>query len=101
MTIQAEFHLYGQIKKKGKWLIAYCPPLDLSIQGQTMEEARENLIEAAQLFLTSCMERGTLDQALKELGFKPLRDKEQEEPLPAGVFAFPVPIQKHCGVSFS
>jgi predicted RNase H-like HicB family nuclease len=93
MTIQAEFHLYGQIRKRGKWFIAYCPPLDLSTQGKTFEEARGNLIEASQMFLTSCMERGTLDQALKELGFIPLRDKAHEEtPLPAGAFSFPVPI---------
>jgi predicted RNase H-like HicB family nuclease len=92
MTIQAQFQLYGKIKKQGKWFIAYCPPLDLSTQGRTLEEAKKNLIEASQLFIVSCMERGTLDQALKELGFTPLRGEMPEEPLPAGSFQFPVPI---------
>jgi predicted RNase H-like HicB family nuclease len=35
-------------------------------QGRTVTEAKQNLIEAAQLFLISCIERGTLDQAMKE-----------------------------------
>ena len=92
MTIEAQFQLYGRIKKQGKWYIAYCPPLDLSTQGRTFEEAKANLIEASQLFFISCFERGTLDHALKELGFVPLRGKMQTEPLPAGAFPFPVPI---------
>ncbi len=92
MTIQAQFKLFGYIKKRGKWFIAYCPPLDLSTQGRTIEEAKENLVEASQLFLISCLERGTLDQALKELGFVPLRGDAPEEPLPEGAFEFPVPI---------
>ncbi|MDM7994722.1 MAG: type II toxin-antitoxin system HicB family antitoxin [Acidobacteriota bacterium] len=92
MTIQTQFQLYGQIKKKGNWFIACCPPLDLSTQGRTFEEAKNNLIEAAQLFLISCLERGTLDLALKELGFVPLHGEKQEDPLPDDAFAFPVPI---------
>jgi predicted RNase H-like HicB family nuclease len=92
MTIQAEFHLYGQVKKRGKWFVAYCGPLDLSTQGKTCEEAKGNLIEASQLFLTSCIERRTFDQALKELGLVPLGDNAPEEPLPSGAFQFPVSI---------
>ena len=54
--------------------MAYCPPLDLSTQGKTQEEAKRNLIEASELFLISCIERGTLEMALKELGFVWLSD---------------------------
>ena len=36
---------------------------------RTPAEARRNLVEASELFVISCVERGTLDQALKELGF--------------------------------
>jgi len=89
--IQAEFRLFGRIKQRGGWYIAYCPPLDLTTQGKTMEEARQNLIEASQLFIMSCLERGTLDQALKELGFVPLRSVRSQT-LPPGTFQFPVPI---------
>jgi len=70
----------------------HCPPLDLSTQGETFEVARKNVIEASQLFLTSCLERGTLDQALRELGFVPMPNEMQEDSLPEGTFSFPVPI---------
>ena len=49
--------------------VAYSPSFDVMSQGDTVEEARAHLVEAVHLFLESCYERGTLDQALKELGF--------------------------------
>jgi predicted RNase H-like HicB family nuclease len=49
--------------------VAYSPSFGVMSQGETLDEARENLVEAVHLFLESCYERGTLDQALKELGF--------------------------------
>lgn len=90
VTVQAEFKLFGVIKREGKWYIASCPPLDLTTQGRTEKEAKKNLVEASQLFITSCLERGTLDQALKELGFVPLQG--QPEKIPAGAFPLAVPI---------
>ena len=92
VTVQAEFRLFGRIKRQGGWFIAHCPPLDLTTQGKTLEEAKNNLIEASQLFIISCLERGTLDRALKELGLKPLHGKVRHETLPPGAFHFPVPI---------
>lgn len=29
--------------KEDKWIIAYCPLIDISTQGKTLEEARENM----------------------------------------------------------
>jgi predicted RNase H-like HicB family nuclease len=71
VSVQAEFKLFGVIKRQGDWYIAHCPPLDVTTQGRTFDEAKKNLSEASQLFIVSCLERGTLDQALKELGFEP------------------------------
>jgi predicted RNase H-like HicB family nuclease len=88
--VQAEFNLFGTIKRAGRWYIAHCPPLDLSTQGKTISEAKENLLEASQLFLMSCVERGTLDQALKELGFVPV--KHGGKRLPANAFAMNISI---------
>jgi predicted RNase H-like HicB family nuclease len=63
-----EFQLFGVVKREGDWFIAHCPPLDVTTQGKSLAQAKKNLGEAAELFLISCIERGTLGQALKELG---------------------------------
>jgi len=91
VTVQAEFKLFGSVKRRGSWYVAHCPPLDITTQGKSLEEAKRNLVEASHLFLISCLERGTLDQALRELGFVPLRTARAQS-LPPGMFQFPVPI---------
>lgn len=58
------------VKQKGSIWISSCPCLDVMSQGRTKEEARKNIEDALQLFLISCHERGALDEALKQCGFK-------------------------------
>lgn len=41
------------IEHEGDWYVAVCPELDIASQGHTVEEARQNLHEAVQLFLES------------------------------------------------
>ena len=67
---QAEFRVFGTLKRSGGWYVAHCPQLDISTQGRTRAEAKKNLAQASELFLESCIERGTLRQALKELGYR-------------------------------
>ena len=38
------------IEREGDGYVALCPELDIASQGNTVEEARENLIEALELF---------------------------------------------------
>ena len=57
-------------KLEGDWHIASCHVLDVHSQGHTKEEATKNIIEAIQLFIESCFERGTLERVLKDRGFK-------------------------------
>ena len=87
--MDATYRLLGVTHRKGDWYFACCPPLDITTQGRTEAEARENLKEAAELFIISCVERGTLDQALKELGF--IKVGSNKEPMPPN--AFPMEIQ--------
>ena len=87
VMVQAKFMLFGVTKREGDWYFAHCPPLDITTQGRTLTEAKKNLIEASELFLVSCLERGTLDQALRELGFVPLKAKPKNVPN-----AFPIDI---------
>ena len=39
------------IAREENWFVAFCPELDITSQGKNVEEARNNLKEALQLFL--------------------------------------------------
>lgn len=45
-------------------------PLDVYSQGGTRDDAVTNLVEAVQLFVESCIERGTLKAVLAESGIQ-------------------------------
>jgi predicted RNase H-like HicB family nuclease len=97
VMIKAQFQLFGTLKKAGGWYIAHCPPLDITTQGQTEAEAKKNLAEAAELFVISCFERGTFEQALRELGWHVVSGRVEvrkgDPPrLPVGGFRFPIPV---------
>lgn len=67
--IEIKFKLPYKIRKRARYFVATCPILDVASQGPTEHTAKRNLLEALQLFLLSCLERGVLDQVLKECGF--------------------------------
>ncbi len=48
------------------------------LSGQTEKQAEKNLRESLCLFLTSCIERGTLEAVLKECGFRHIPDSAPE-----------------------
>ena len=50
-----------EIKKKGKIYVSFCPSLDVFSQGDTKRQAKRNLIEAIEAFITGCIENGMLD----------------------------------------
>jgi len=45
------YTLSAIIEHEGEWYVAVCPELDVASQGRTVEEAKNNLHEAVQLFL--------------------------------------------------
>lgn len=61
--------LTGFVFKQGRAWVAYCQSLDLSSCGPTEEKALAAVTEAIKLWVESCIERGTLEQALGELGW--------------------------------
>lgn len=89
VMVQANFILFGIMKREGDWYIAHCPPLDVATQSGTMAEAKKNLVEACELFITSCLERGTLEPAVRELGFVPIKAKPRNV---QNAFPIAVPI---------
>lgn len=73
-TVNVSLRLEALFSQEDGWFVASFPALDISSQGRSKAEAERNLIEAAQLFLESCFERGTLDEVLKGCGFMPVRE---------------------------
>ncbi|MFQ6049781.1 MAG: type II toxin-antitoxin system HicB family antitoxin [Candidatus Paceibacterales bacterium] len=64
-----EINFTTQIWKEGKMYVSYCPELDISSCGKSVEEAKKNLLEAVEAFLETAKKIGTLKEILKESGF--------------------------------
>ncbi|MEX0784611.1 MAG: type II toxin-antitoxin system HicB family antitoxin [Dehalococcoidia bacterium] len=43
--------LTAVIEREGDWFVAHSPEMDIASQGRTVEEARQSLTEAIELFL--------------------------------------------------
>jgi predicted RNase H-like HicB family nuclease len=82
--VKVEFNIKLPLyfKERSKWIVACCPPLDLFSQGETIEKARDNIVEALTAFLLSCFERGVLEQVLKECGFSPCYEGMEQSSIP-------------------
>ena len=59
-----------------EWLV-WCPAIDVMTQARTKKRALEALREAVELWFESCIERGVLDAALKEVGFTKVPPDEE------------------------
>ncbi len=90
-VVTIEVKLPITIKKKAKVFISCCPPLDITTQGNTENEAKRNLAEAIKLFLITCFEKGTLDAVLKSCGFTSI-DKSVKLPKDHRFITVPLPF---------
>ncbi len=59
------------LKKQGRVWTATAPRFGVASQGGSQAEAKACVKEALELWVESCVERGTLDEALREIGFRP------------------------------
>lgn len=57
--------------KEGNLYIARSPELDMVAQGNSMGEAKGNLLKVIEIQLEEMKELGTLDEFLLEAGYKP------------------------------
>lgn len=73
--ITYKFVLPVDILKEGDSFIAYSPVLDLSTVGDTFEEAQQRFNEAVQIFFEEIEGKGTLEEALTELGWQIVKDE--------------------------
>ena len=74
--IKVRVKLPYKIREENNWYISCCFPLDIHAQGRTEKEAIKQLKEAVELFLTSCIEMGTLENVLKECGLTLAKSKK-------------------------
>lgn len=58
------------IFKEDETYVAYCPELDVSSCGNTVEHAREMLKAAVRLFLEEAEKMGTIEDILEEARYK-------------------------------
>jgi predicted RNase H-like HicB family nuclease len=62
-----------EVKKEVRYYFASCPTLDVWACGKTQQSAVESLKDTLQLFLTYCVDHGTLETVLKGCGFTSLK----------------------------
>lgn len=55
--------------KEGNLYVARSPELDMVSQGETLEEAKKNLIEVVEIQLEEMKKLGTLDEFLEDTGY--------------------------------
>jgi len=60
------------IEKEDDSYVALCPQLDIASQGETIEEARKNLIEAIELFFEHASNSEIRDRLHTEIFITPL-----------------------------
>ena len=68
------------VLKEGENFIVYSPVLDLSTSAKTYKQALARFNEAVEIFFEEIIKRGTLEEALKELGWRKVR-AQWEPPL--------------------
>lgn len=77
-----------------RW-VATCPMVGVASQGKTADDARRCLQAAVELWFESCVDRGVLDQALREANFRPYQPGQKR-----GSSARPRPRQNVLGDPF-
>lgn len=80
-SVSLSIRLQCYSRRDGAQWVAACPSLDVVSQGPTEAVARASLREAIELWIESCLERETLESALREVGF---RLRARGEQVPAG-----------------
>lgn len=79
ISLDVRLQAFVRRDKPRRW-IATCPMVGVASQGKTADDARRCLQEAIELWFESCVERGVLEQALREANFRPSDRRNAAEP---------------------
>ncbi len=69
------YQLTGIIEREGDGYVALCPQVDVASQGDTIEGARRNLVEAVELFFQSASPTEINARLREELYITPIEIK--------------------------
>lgn len=72
-----QFRLPVSIFKEGRHFIAHSPALDLSTSGRSYDEVKRRFNELVEIFFQELIKKGTLEEVLKNLGWKKIHRKWQ------------------------
>ncbi len=70
----------------------FCTDLDVASQGETIDEAVENIREAVELYIESAEELGIMNEVLEKLGLTE-EDIKKQEILTSKIFRTEIPIK--------
>lgn len=59
----------AEVFREDDLYVGFCPEINISSFGETIEEAKRSLIEAVEAFVEECEAMGTLQEVLEEAGF--------------------------------
>lgn len=65
--MKKHYRLTGVIERENDGFVALCPELDVASQGDSIEQARANLIEAVELFLEAASPAEIADRMGNEM----------------------------------
>lgn len=68
-SIEVAFHLGCYVRHEDDAWVAGCPALGLVTQADSKEAAEAAVAEAVEMWVESCLERETLAEAVRELGW--------------------------------
>ena len=83
-------------------VVAYCPSLDLSTYGDTMEDAAAAFDDALAVLMQDVQQKGTLDEVLSALGWQRTQQVAGNAPQPAQAFErLSQSAQRHTRVAYA
>lgn len=71
------YQLPVDISKQGRRFVAYSPALDIATSGKTENEVKRRFGELVEVLFEELREAGTLENVLRELGWKKAQKKWQ------------------------
>lgn len=83
LTVELNINL---LKEDGVFVV-YCPDLELSSHGDTVEEAKKNFTQVMDIFFEDVIARGTLDQVLEDCGWEKVTEDDTPRWIPPAIIA--------------